>query len=799
MTIYKYILLSISILISSMLWSQTVPPPTTNTCIGEQGKIKWLYWNNVERSTIDYLHVHNSFPQGPSGFQYITQLDSPRGFSDYMGSKMTGYFTVPETGTYEFNLMGDDRANFYLSTDDDPANLVLEISLNGVTGRTDFYGHPESISVPINLTAGNYYYFEVEHKEQTGDDYARLFWHAPSFADMEWQIVPVNHIYENLCDASVCPPMGEPCDDNDANTTNDRQDGSCNCIGDQPAPFECVGRQGILQSLTWRGIPGSSVSNLLADPRFPLMPDTVEFITNYNHFSQYNTMPVDEYGSLIKGYMTVPITGDYQFNVTADDRGILNLSTDEEPFNMTQVCNTINGNGIFEHDEHPEQTSSLIPMIAGQYYYFEFYYKEGTGTNRYHIYWKTPSVGGNNWKVIPLTYLYEYRCETACLPDGTPCTDEDSSTFGDVVTGCNCAGVPCPGGDCTELETYTPYDACDYKDEHSGATGNSWLSCTISPNPNSNRGDSHWILYDFNEVYSLNASTIYNYNVTGSTGSGLKDIVVDYSVNGTDWVEAGSYQLPQASGSSNYAGIIGPDLAGVAAKYVLITALTVWDNGNCAGFSEIIFDATTCPDAGTVCDDGDPTTTDDRYDGYCNCKGIGLPVNDCTVDTIIIADSPAQSKTYAAIKYIESDLIVDQHANTSFVAGEEIFLGAGFETELGANFCATIIPCTGTSSLGESTPNAQIQLQNHNAAATPFFVRQDINQKIVYTKLEQKEATLAVLKLTDYKGTVLLEENILNEKGIFDYKIDLSGYENGVYTISMEAKGLFYTERIVIQ
>jgi len=29
-----------------------------------------------------------------------------------------------------------------------------------------------------------------------------------------------------------CPPVGTPCSDNDLTTINDRQDGACNCIGD---------------------------------------------------------------------------------------------------------------------------------------------------------------------------------------------------------------------------------------------------------------------------------------------------------------------------------------------------------------------------------------------------------------------------------------------------------------------------------------------------------------------------------------------------------------------------------------
>jgi len=124
-------------------------------------------------------------------------------------------------------------------------------------------------------------------------------------------------------------------------------------------------------------------------------------------------------------------------------------------------------------------------------------------------------------------------------------------------------------------------------DTHSANISDSWVSCQQSTNPNSIRGNNHWVMYDLGYVYSLGVMTIWNYNVQGATGQGFKDVLVDYSVNGVDWIEADQFELPQASGNSNYTGYNNFNFGEIGARYVLITAQNAWNGGSCAGISEL--------------------------------------------------------------------------------------------------------------------------------------------------------------------------------------------------------------------
>ena len=87
---------------------------------------------------------------------------------------------------------------------------------------------------------------------------------------------------------------------------------------------------------------------------------------------------------------------------------------------------------------------------------------------------------------------------------------------------------------------------------------NSWVSCTTSTNPNPSRSATHWLLYDFQEAHFIDSSYIWNANRTGESGWGAKEVVIDYSLDGTNWLELGQYTFPQAPESSDYIGFLGP-------------------------------------------------------------------------------------------------------------------------------------------------------------------------------------------------------------------------------------------------
>ncbi len=159
-----------------------------------------------------------------------------------------------------------------------------------------------------------------------------------------------------------------------------------------------------------------------------------------------------------------------------------------------------------------------------------------------------------------------------------------------------------------------------------GENGNywnqSWVSCTTYANPNPQRGDtSHWILYEFQEPQYIDSTYVWNANRAGESGWGAKDVVIDYSPDGTSWVELGQFFFPQAPETSDYEGFLGPEFDGVLLEKILITILSTHDGGSCASLAELQFkiDPTACYGEVDAC-------------GICNGPGESIWYFDADLD-----------------------------------------------------------------------------------------------------------------------------------------------------------------------
>lgn len=670
-------------------------PVLAQSCIGEQGKIEWRLFENLPGGDIRTMYKSPKFPQSPDYIERLNNLASPDGsYNNYYGSLIRGFIKAPETGNYVFNLTGDDACYFYLSADTTRETTTLKCSIPGWTYIDEHEKYAEQTSDTFALTANAYYFFEIHHREGGGGDHVQLYWKLPStLGSGTWQIVTGEHVYEDLCD-SLCLPAGTFCNDGDSTTVNDQWDGNCGCYGTPTTlPFNCIGARGSLMALYYDNITGSYVQSMYDAPHYPLSPDRAEILTDLKGPLTDN---YDSFGTRIRGYLRAPATGKYLFNVTGDNEVRLMLSANETTTTADEIAWNDGYTDDYDHTNTPSQTSDSIYLVGGQFYSIEMVHKDNTGGDDFYVFWKTPLARDTNWHVIDGTYLYRYQCEMACVPAGTPCNDGNAATFNDQYNNsCQCEGTPCSDPQCSNALGYTTYEACDENTgNHSTNPNSSWLSCEPTQSPNPERGLSHWIQYDFGAIYALDNADIWNYNGSGASAQGFKDVVIDYSLDGVNWSELGTFNWAQASGTSQYGGFNMAEFAGISARFVLLTALSNFDGSDCMGISEISFDATTCPDAGTPCDDGNPLTENDTYNAFCYCMGTPVADNECDSVTMIRNEIPVATGFYNAELYITSTGLVKVGSNVTYVAGDSIVLKPGFEVEFGAEFLADIAPCT---------------------------------------------------------------------------------------------------------
>ena len=124
-----------------------------------------------------------------------------------------------------------------------------------------------------------------------------------------------------------------------------------------------------------------------------------------------------------------------------------------------------------------------------------------------------------------------------------------------------------------------------YPNRHSTNFFDGWISCEPAPSPNPLRPVSHFIMYDFGKIYKLGQMQIWNTNDPSHLDWGMRDVAIDYSIDGITWNLAGDYTFPQASGLSTYEGASGPHLNDIEARYLLITGINNY-GGECYGLSE---------------------------------------------------------------------------------------------------------------------------------------------------------------------------------------------------------------------
>ena len=168
-----------SVVASNEAGSATSAPILVQVYYGSGYVYRWFY-PNIPGANVFDLTSDPSFPTYPSAIEKLTNgLIGQVNTADDYGSLVQGYVIPPLTGNYTFWIAADNAAELWLSTSDAPANVQLTAFCLLPVAVNDWTASPEQQSAPIALTAGQRYYFEVVHKEGSGNDHVAVGWKRP--------------------------------------------------------------------------------------------------------------------------------------------------------------------------------------------------------------------------------------------------------------------------------------------------------------------------------------------------------------------------------------------------------------------------------------------------------------------------------------------------------------------------------------------------------------------------------------------------------------------------------------------
>ncbi len=145
---------------------------------------------------------------------------------------------------------------------------------------------------------------------------------------------------------------------------------------------------------------GNAVTDLINNANYPdnptgsAMVDSVE-LPRTKPASLWEG-DVDNYGARLQGYIYPPATGDYTFWITGDNGSQFWLSTNFDSSNVVMTCEVpgTQWTGDREWDKFPDdQKSAPVTLEAGQKYYVDVWFKEGSGGDGVAVGWGGPGIG----------------------------------------------------------------------------------------------------------------------------------------------------------------------------------------------------------------------------------------------------------------------------------------------------------------------------------------------------------------------------------------------------------------------
>ncbi|NKI31908.1 Ig-like domain-containing protein [Croceivirga thetidis] len=163
-------------------------------------------------------------------------------------------------------------------------------------------------------------------------------------------------------------------------------------------PQECTASGTILLE-RYNNIGGIALNDLFNAPNYPDNPSSTQQINSF----EIAVNSGDNYGVKVSGFLCPPESGVYYFWVSGDDESRLDISTDQNPANISTIANVPGWTSSRQWNKFQEQKSNAVQLIKGQRYYIQAFMKESGGGDNLAVGWRRPSDGNGQTpaEIIP--------------------------------------------------------------------------------------------------------------------------------------------------------------------------------------------------------------------------------------------------------------------------------------------------------------------------------------------------------------------------------------------------------------
>jgi hypothetical protein len=418
---------------------------------GREGLVRWEIWRDISGKYVFDLKRDSNFPTGSHEVRFLDRLEIPTGNGDHYGARLRGLIKAPADGEYTFHLAADDGAELWLGEDEKWHGKRLIAKTNQATGSssigwklTDLNGRARTLPVEqtarITLRGGRSYYIEVLQKQDTAQDHCTVAWIPPGAKEPEiigsrhlvsWKPCPTDTDDDGLPDewqrscgladakqAAMRQAEADP--DLDGATNREEWLGGTDPLSKAESPSVI---DHMLTSETWTGVAGRRISNLTSEKGYPAKPTLATRIDNLDFGHEG-----ENYGVRLRGFLTPPADGDYQFSISGNNACTLYLADSEDKFTKRIISRVEVGTRWRSFDLPGHIQSDPIPLKGGSRYYIEVIYKRGEteseqdlkytrGASGDHssVAWKRP--GESSFAVISPGVFSPYKPDSRDLDD----------------------------------------------------------------------------------------------------------------------------------------------------------------------------------------------------------------------------------------------------------------------------------------------------------------------------------------------------------------------------------------------
>lgn len=363
-------------------------------------------WNNVPGSTLASAFASAAYREVEPLRGLVDQTEAPQNNGDGYLVRWRGTLTAPVTGDYRFYIASDDQSQLWLGEAGGSKFTRRKIaSVDGSTTYRSWFANASQDSGLIHLEAGQSYYFEVVMRDIGGADNLSVGWIRPGESAVE--IVPGKLVDNTVVLKGHVPDPDDQDDDGlldsweltvglnmgdngainaaDGGYSDWDQDGITNYEEwlTQGNPLAAGGNVGLFKRDRWTGLSGFTMANLTSHANFSKTPQVSSMSAGPLKLGSIG----DNYGQRLKGTVVAPVTGNYRFWIAGDDAVEFWLSTTSSRLNKRKIAFASSWTGADAFDATPSQKSVLVPLVAGQSYYYEVLHKEGTGGDHVSVAW----------------------------------------------------------------------------------------------------------------------------------------------------------------------------------------------------------------------------------------------------------------------------------------------------------------------------------------------------------------------------------------------------------------------------